>query len=208
MGIKEDYQKAQQFYKEGKYIKARNLLEPYKDHNKIKPAYDKVIEKLSEKPYGKFQILPKQQRNTTYGCLALIVFLCICSVWIAFLPSSETDITSDIDDGKLLTTSFLLAPSDFVIDPLVQVRTVDGTREAIVTFITASELEGIGAVFGVTTEAIRTFDLNIDTITAIAGRYPDGQILMTATTSYHDTVAFLDGLISVETWFQRMQISN
>lgn len=69
---KEVVQEAIQLAKAGKHKQALEMLEPYKEHAKVKQLYDKIL--LDAPEPTAWNKLPEKQRQSAIGCLVLISF--------------------------------------------------------------------------------------------------------------------------------------
>lgn len=82
---KEVVQEALQLAKTGKHRQALTLLEPYKEHSKIKPLYDKIL--LDAPELSAWEKLDQKQKNGAVGCLLVLGCMMVMTIYF-MIPSN------------------------------------------------------------------------------------------------------------------------
>lgn len=220
-----EYDKALAHAKAGRLEAAQSILLGLDD-----PKSEKLLAQVTKaiaargaqgsqqlKNSGKAKAEPKnKQQQQVYGCLLALVICGLCyamTLTVPKTPSIGDSVANDDASGQeSLITQTIRTITDIDLQSVQVLHREDGYSAIIITYhsqaFTSSDFYAeYGSVFGAVGGLVRRQEWDFDDLSMVVGDR-NGNALQIVSVSMADVIAFLDGEISIETFSERMTITD
>jgi hypothetical protein len=232
MPIDTRFQRALSFAKQGKLEEAQNLLLTI-DTPEAEKLLERVNKALAARGASKPQIAPvtsevvaegikraektkekAKAKQTANGCLGFIAFICICGFILTIVPkttpsTSDSQIGSaDVENFETILETGIITITDIDLESVEIAEAPNGSRTIIIGYTShannETELLGeYGTIFGAVGTLVQQYDMSIRELGIVVGD-ERGNAVETVAVDMDDIIAFLNGIISIETFANRM----